>query len=60
LSEVVQEERMAETLAAQRSPGEDCRRLVDLALSSGATDSVTVVIADYRTARVQAPAEAAF
>jgi protein phosphatase len=60
LSEVVQEERISEMLAAQRSPGEDCRRLVDLALSSGATDSVTVVIADYRTPRVQAPAEPAF
>jgi len=60
LSEVVQEERIAEMLAAQRSPAEDCRRLVDLALSSGATDSVTVVIADYRTARVPAPAEATF
>jgi hypothetical protein len=33
---------------------------VELALSSGATDSVTVVIADYRTAPVQAPAEAPF
>ena len=60
LSEVVQEERISEMLAAQRSPAEDCRRLVDLALSSGATDSVTVVIADYRTARVPAPAEATF
>ena len=60
LSEVVQEERMSEMLAAQRSPAEDCRRLVDLALSSGATDSVTVVIADYRTAPVPAPVEAAF
>ncbi len=60
LSEVVQEERMSEMLAAQRSPAEDCRRLVDLALSSGATDSVTVVIADYRTAPVPPPVEAAF
>jgi len=60
LSEVVQEERMSEMLAAQRSPAEDCRRLVDLALSSGATDSVTVVIADYRTAPVPAPVDAAF
>ena len=58
LTEVVQEDRIAELLAAQRSPGEDCRRLVDLAMSSGATDSVTVLIADYRTVRTQPPAEA--
>src|SRR4029077_14521825 len=60
LTEVVQEERISEMLAAHRSPGEDCQRLVDLAMSSGAADSVTVLIADYTMSRPHAPAEAAF
>jgi len=59
LTEVVNEDRISEVLAAKRSPGDDCRRLVDLAMSSGATDSVTVLIADYRTDRPPGPAEAA-
>jgi serine/threonine protein phosphatase PrpC len=59
LTEVVNEDRISEVLAAHRTPGEDCRRLVDLAMSSGATDSVTVLIADYRTDRPPGPAEAA-
>jgi serine/threonine protein phosphatase PrpC len=59
LTGVVQEDRISEVLASQRSPGEECRRLVDLALTSGATDSVTVLIADYRTERPPGPLEAA-
>jgi serine/threonine protein phosphatase PrpC len=59
LTQVVNEDRISEVLAAQRSPGDDCRRLVDLAMSSGATDSVTVLIADYRAERPPGLAEAA-
>jgi len=59
LTEVVHEDRISEVLASQRGPGEECRRLVDLALTSGATDSVTVLMADYRTERAPAPIEAA-
>ncbi len=59
LTDVVQEDRISEVLASQRSPGEECRRLVDLALTNGATDSVTVLVADYRTERAPGPMEAA-
>lgn len=60
LSNAVPEDRMAAVLAGHRSADEDCRRLVDLALANGATDSATVVIADYRASRPPGPPEAAF
>jgi protein phosphatase len=56
LSDVVSEDRLSEVLAAPRNPADDCRRLVELAQSSGATDSVTVLVADYRIDRAPPPA----
>jgi len=56
LTSVAPEDRIADVLSSQRSPSEDCRRLLDLAAASGATDSVTVLIADYRAGRPPAPA----
>jgi serine/threonine protein phosphatase PrpC len=49
LTDVVEDELIADSLAAQRRPGEDCERLVELALSGGAADDVTVMLADYTT-----------
>ena len=48
LTESVRENVIADVLAAQRRPEEDAKRLVDLAVANGATDSVTVVLGDYR------------
>ena len=49
LTDVVEDDLIADALAAQRRPAEDCERLVELALSSGAADDVTVMLADYTT-----------
>jgi len=57
LTDVVREEQIADVLAAQRRPADDARRLVDLALDKGATDSVTVVLGDYRMRPSQAAHE---
>jgi protein phosphatase len=48
LTSVVREEQIADVLAGQRRPADDAKRLVDLAIASGATDSVTVLLGDYR------------
>ncbi len=48
LTDVVREEQIADVLAGQRQPAEDARRLIDVAVASGATDCVTVLLADYR------------
>jgi len=48
LTDVVTEDQIADVLALQRHPDEDCQRLVDLALEAGAPDNVTVMTADYR------------
>jgi|KBSSwiStaDraftv2_1062776.scaffolds.fasta_scaffold20933_4 PPM family protein phosphatase len=48
LTDLIDDDRIADTLALKRQPGEDCERLVDLARSSGAPDDVTVMVADYR------------
>jgi serine/threonine protein phosphatase PrpC len=47
LTDYVREDQIADVLAAQRRPADDARRLVDLALANGATDSVTVLLGDY-------------
>jgi PPM family protein phosphatase len=44
----VDESQIADVLALQRRPKEDCQRLVDLALAAGGPDNVTVMTADYR------------
>lgn len=55
LTDVVGEEQISDVLASQRRPAEDARRLVDLALENGATDSVTVLLGDYRVRTQAAP-----
>jgi PPM family protein phosphatase len=47
LTDVVSEDTIADTLASQRRPAEECQRLVDLALAAGGPDDVTVLVADY-------------
>jgi protein phosphatase len=57
LTDVVGEEQISDVLASQRRPVEDARRLVDMALANGATDSVTVLLGDYRIRPSQAAPE---
>jgi serine/threonine protein phosphatase PrpC len=54
LTDVTGDEQISDVLASQRSPAEDARRLVDVALANGATDSVTVLLGDYRIRPSQA------
>ena len=56
LTDVVREDQIADVLSAQRRPADDARRLVDLAIASGATDSVTVLIGDYNVRASEAAA----
>jgi serine/threonine protein phosphatase PrpC len=48
LTDVVDEEHIADVLALRRHPNPDCRRLVDLALSAGGPDNITVLLANFR------------
>jgi serine/threonine protein phosphatase PrpC len=48
LTDVVREDQIADTLALQRRPHEDCERLIELTRAAGIPDDVTVVVADYR------------
>ncbi len=48
LTDVVSEDQIADVLALQRRPKEDCRRLVDMALGAKSPDNITVMAADYR------------
>jgi len=48
LTDHVREDQIADVLASQRRPADDAQRLVDIALEQGATDSVTVLLGDYR------------
>jgi serine/threonine protein phosphatase PrpC len=57
LTDVVGEEQISDVLASQRKPADDARRLVDIALTNGATDSVTVLLGDYRIRPSQAAPE---
>jgi len=57
LTDVVGEEQISDVLASQRKPADDARRLVDIALTNGATDSVTVLLGDYRIRPLQAAPE---
>jgi protein phosphatase len=47
LTDVVEQDAIADTLASRRAPDEQCDQLVDLALANGTTDNVTVVIGNY-------------
>jgi len=47
LSDVVSSDQIADQLAQFRSPGEECRQLIDLARAAGSPDDVTVMLADY-------------
>jgi protein phosphatase len=48
LTDMVDEARIEGVLASDQSPDEQCRALVDLALSAGGDDDVTALIARYR------------
>jgi PPM family protein phosphatase len=47
LTDVVDDEAVADVLASRRSPGEQCDLLIDLALANGAEDNTTVVVVNY-------------
>ena len=48
LTDVVDDERIAEILTSPRKPEQQCSLLTDAAKELGATDNVTVVLAQYR------------
>ena len=48
LTDVVQDDAIADVLASRRTQSEQCDLLADLALTNGAEDNATVVIANYR------------
>ena len=52
LTDVLDDEQIAETLSTRRRPQEDCTALADLAASRGGEDDVTVVLADYRIPKI--------
>jgi serine/threonine protein phosphatase PrpC len=50
LTDMVDDEKMAELLGQAKQPGIACQALVDLALENGGLDNVTVVVSDYAAA----------
>ena len=48
LTEMVDEKTITDVLVGDATPHEVCRELVDLALTAGGKDNVTVVFARYR------------
>jgi len=48
LTDVVDDERIANTLRFHAAPDDQCRALVDLAANSGSDDDVTALVAHYR------------
>jgi protein phosphatase len=48
LSDVVSHEKIADVLALQRRPTDDCHQLIELARQAGCPDDATVMIAAYR------------
>ncbi|HEY6509248.1 MAG TPA: protein phosphatase 2C domain-containing protein [Vicinamibacterales bacterium] len=51
LSDVVDEDRIADVLSMTRRSEDQCQMLVDLALEAGGPDNVTVLMAQYRVPR---------
>ena len=51
LTDVVDDDRIADALASRRAPVEQCDLLVNLAVGNGAVDNVTVVLANYHVKR---------
>jgi PPM family protein phosphatase len=58
LTDVVSQDPIADTLALQRPPRDDCQRLIELASAAGSPDDVTVMVADYRLRKDMAAAHA--
>jgi PPM family protein phosphatase len=56
LTDVVEDDAIADTLASRRTLGEQCDQLVDIALAKGTTDNVTVVIGNYHIPSLPADA----
>ncbi|PWT82068.1 MAG: hypothetical protein C5B57_09330 [Blastocatellia bacterium] len=48
LTDMVDESRIAEVLASEQSPSDQCQTLVDLAMASEGDDDVTALVARYR------------
>jgi len=57
LTDVVNKDPIADTLALRRPPHDDCQRLIELARAAGSPDDVTVMVADYRLRSDNAGAE---
>ncbi len=52
LTDVLDDDRIAETLSCRRRPQEDCTALAELAAARGGEDDVTVLLADYRIPKI--------
>jgi PPM family protein phosphatase len=57
LTDVVQEDAIADVLASRRSQVEQCDLLLDMALANGADDNTTVVTASYSVPQLPADLE---
>jgi protein phosphatase len=55
LTDMVTNEEIADTLAARRTPEEQCNLLLDAALTNGGHDNVTVVLANYHIPKLSSP-----
>jgi protein phosphatase len=53
LTDVVEEDSIANALASRRTQAEQCELLVDRALANGAVDNITVVLANYHVQRLE-------
>jgi protein phosphatase len=47
LTDMVDDDALADTLAIRRSPDEQCRALIDLANQKGGQDNITIIVAQY-------------
>ncbi len=52
LTDVLDDDQIAEALSCRRRPQEECRALADLASSRGGEDDVTVMLVDYRIPKI--------